>query len=380
MLKPTIFKVLWFALIFIQKYFSKTPIHLADEMPTSEGVRQGTSSQLVSLFFTLVKSLYMLPGERTEEMKKIRKTTIASVDALYNVEFSGNIIPHTWYGTIQTEKGKPDMNAIAILSEILYWHRPRESCGDGDSGETVLEKRFASDMLQLSYGQLNKKLHLSKAQCRRAMKNLERLGVIKRHLRDLETDAGDRLNNVMFIELFSDRLLQLTFPDEAAPGAKNVTRVSNEMDEVSAFDEPGGIRKDMTNTEISTEITNKDYPSYQSELERVRDQIDYDILIEDMPADKGIIDNIVDIIVEINVSRKKTLNVNSETVAADLVKARLGSLNGEMIRTTLDRIKNSVVSVGNMKAYLITILFNTPATYEAELAMQVSRDMYAISH
>ena len=85
MLKPTIFKVLWFALIFIQKYFSKTPIHLADEMPTSEGVRQGTSSQLVSLFFTLVKSLYMLPGERTEEMKKIRKTTIASVDALYNV-------------------------------------------------------------------------------------------------------------------------------------------------------------------------------------------------------------------------------------------------------------------------------------------------------
>ena len=90
------------------------------------------------------------------------------------------------------------MNAIAILSEILYWHRPRESCGDGDSGEIVLEKRFSGDMLQLSYGQLKKKLHLSKAQCRRSMQNLERLGVIKRHLRDIETDAGDKLNNVMF--------------------------------------------------------------------------------------------------------------------------------------------------------------------------------------
>ena len=319
-------------------------------------------------------------GRKVIEMKTIKKSGIASVDALYGINFTGNIIPHTWYGAIQTEKGKPDVNAIAILSEILYWHRPRESCGDGDSGETVLEKRFASDMLQLSYGQLNKKFHLSKAQCRRAMKNLERLGVIKRHLRDIETDVGDSLNNVMFIELFSDRLLQLTFPGEDAPGEKNVTRVSNGMDEVIAFDRPGGIRKDMTNTKISTEITNKDYPSYQSELERVRDQIGYDILIEDMKADKGIIDNIVDIMVEINMSRKKTLSVNSETVAADLVKARLGSLNGEMIRTILDRIKNSVVSVGNMKAYLITILFNTPATYEAELAMQVSRDMYAISH
>ena len=321
----------------------------------------------------------MLPGERTEKMKKIRKTTIASVDTLYNVDFSGNIIPHTWYGTIQTEKGKPDMNAIAILSEILYWHRPRESCGDGDSEEIVLSKRFGKDMLQLSYGQLNKKFHLSKAQCRRAMKNLERLGVIRRHLRDLETDAGDCLNNVMFIELFSDRLLQLTFPGEDAPGEKNVTRVSNEMDEVIAFDGPCGIRKDMTNTKISTEITNKDYPSYQSEMERVRDQIDYDALVEDRKADKGIIDNIVDIMVEINISRRKTHNVNSEPVDADLVKARLESLNAEMIRTILDRIKCSVVSVSNMKAYLITILFNTPATYETELVMQVSRDIYVNS-
>jgi hypothetical protein len=61
------------------------------------------------------------------EMKQIAKTGIASVDALYSIDFPGNIIPHSWYGTIQTESGKPDMNAIAILSEILYWHRPRES-------------------------------------------------------------------------------------------------------------------------------------------------------------------------------------------------------------------------------------------------------------
>lgn len=312
-------------------------------------------------------------------MTKIKKTNVASVDALYNVDFSGNIIPHSWYATIQTEKGKPDMNAITILSEILYWHRPRESCGDGDSGEIVLSKRFGKDMLQLSYGHLNKKFHLSKAQCRRAMKNLEQLGVIKRHLRDFETESGDKLNNVMFIELFSDRLLQLTFPDGGPPGAKKATRVSNEKDEVIVFDESGGITKGMTNTKNTTEITNKDYPSFQSEMERVRDQIDYNILVEDRKADKGIIDNIVDIIVEINMSRKKTHNVTGEPVDADLVKARLRSLNAEIIRTIIDRIKGSVASVSNMKAYLITILFNTPATYETELAMQVSRDMYVNS-
>lgn len=313
-------------------------------------------------------------------MKKITKTGIASVDALYGIDFTGNIIPHSWYGTILTDKGKPDMNAIVILSEILYWHRPRECCGDGDSGEILLSKRFGKDMLQLSYGQLNKKFHLSKAQCRRAMKNLERLGVIKRHLRDLETDAGNSLNNVMFIELFSDRLVQLTFPDGDTPGAKNVTRVSGEMYEVIDSDESGDVNEDMTNTKNTTEITNKDYSLYHSALEQVRDQIDYDVLIEDRKIDKGIIDNIVDIMVEINMSRRKAHNVNGDPVAADLVKARLKSLDSGMIRTILDKIKGSLVPVGNMKAYLVTILFNTPATYETELAMQVSRDMYVNSH
>ena len=233
-------------------------------------------------------------------MKKLNKTGIASVDALYGIDFKGNIIPHSWYATIQTEKGKPDMNAIAILSEILYWHRPRESCGDRDSEEIFLVQRFGKDMLQLSYGQLKRKFYLSKAQCRRAMKNLERLGVIKRHLRDFDTDTGNRLNNVMYIELFSDRLLQLTFPGPDTPGAKNATRVSNEMDEVIDFDESGDVSKYMTNTKNSSEISNKDYPLYQSVLEQVRDQIDYDILIEDRTTDKGGIDNIVDIIVEEN--------------------------------------------------------------------------------
>lgn len=70
-------------------------------------------------------------------MKKIIKTGIASVDALYGIDFTGNVIPHSWYGTIVTESGKPDYKAIIILAEILYWHRPREPCGDEAAGEIV---------------------------------------------------------------------------------------------------------------------------------------------------------------------------------------------------------------------------------------------------
>ena len=72
---------------------------------------------------------------------QVSKTGVNSVDALYGVIFTGNIIPNSWYSTIRTEKGKPDLTAITILSEILYWHRPREECDESDAGGIKLIKR-----------------------------------------------------------------------------------------------------------------------------------------------------------------------------------------------------------------------------------------------
>ena len=118
---------------------------------------------------------------------QIRKTGVRSVDALYGVDFIGNIIPNSWYSTIQTEAGKPDLTAITVLSEIMYWHRPREECEESDAGGIKLSKRFNADMLQLSYNQLEKKFGLTKDQSRRAIERLEALGLIKRHFRKVET-------------------------------------------------------------------------------------------------------------------------------------------------------------------------------------------------
>ena len=163
---------------------------------------------------------------------QVSKTGVNSVDALYGVIFTGNIIPNSWYSTIRTEKGKPDLAAITILSEILYWHRPREECDESDAGGIKLIKRFKADLLQMSYKHLLNKFGLTKDQSRRAIERLEKLGLIKRQLRNVETDSTT-LNNVMYIELFSDRLLEITFPEGyEPPGRKNPTRVSEKTDEV----------------------------------------------------------------------------------------------------------------------------------------------------
>ena len=213
---------------------------------------------------------------------KVIKTGVESVDDLYGIEFTGNMIPHSWYAAIQTENGRPDLAAIVILAEILYWHRPTVERTADDAAVIVLKKKFHADLLQMSYAQIEKKLFLSKAQSRRALEKLESLGLIERCLRTVVTESGNKLGNVMYIKLFTQRLLEITFPGYD-PCKKFPTRVSAETDKVIGENRQACLSESMTNTKITTEITDTDYTSfYQQERAKVRDQVEYEYLIMDL--------------------------------------------------------------------------------------------------
>lgn len=66
----------------------------------------------------------------------------AIVDSLRGIEFTGNIIPTNWYKTITNDKGKPDLTAIVILADILYWYRPSIVRTDGLTQEEYLRKKI----------------------------------------------------------------------------------------------------------------------------------------------------------------------------------------------------------------------------------------------
>ena len=45
--------------------------------------------------------------------------TNPAVYAVGKMHISGNVIPNTWYQTIQTPGGKPYLNAIILLADIV---------------------------------------------------------------------------------------------------------------------------------------------------------------------------------------------------------------------------------------------------------------------
>ena len=42
------------------------------------------------------------------------------------INFRGNVIDHGWFKTLTLDNGKPNIVAITILGEIVYWYKPTE--------------------------------------------------------------------------------------------------------------------------------------------------------------------------------------------------------------------------------------------------------------
>ena len=136
----------------------------------------------------------------------------ATVEEIGRIHFEGNIIPHPWYQRITLESGKPDMPAIIILAEILYWYRPIQSLDQ--SGKPISRKRFDSDMFQCSAAYFEAKFGFTKTQARRAIARLEEGGLIRREFRDVVIQ-GILRNNITFVEPVPLAIMAITHPPSA---------------------------------------------------------------------------------------------------------------------------------------------------------------------
>lgn len=180
----------------------------------------------------------------------------AAVDAIATMAVTGNVIPATWYKTITGPTGKADLVAINILSDILYWYRPREIRDEFTGDVVAYQKRFSADLLQRSYEQLADHFGISKRQAKDAVVRLEELGAVRRVFRNVESVAGT-MGNVMFIAIDPERIYELTYP-EPATGPDPMAENRHSYDEGSVSDGTPMTKKRHRYGENSPDIY-KDY-------------------------------------------------------------------------------------------------------------------------
>ncbi len=107
----------------------------------------------------------------------------------------------------------------------------------------------------------------------------------------------------------------------------------------------------------------------------IKDNIEYDILIQDPRMDKDRLDEIVDLMLKTVCTARKTLRIAGDDYPAELVKSKFLKLNSSHIEFVLDCMRENTTKIRNIKQYLRAVLFNAPSTIDSYYTALVAHDM-----
>ena len=157
--------------------------------------------------------------------------------------------------------------------------------------------------------------------------------------------------------------------------------LENKLQEVS--------KTNCNNTEYNyTEFSENESYQYLSEQEKGRDRIqerneyrqlihdniEYEILCQSYGT--GRVEELVELMLDAICSTKTYQQINGEAVPTQVVKSRLLKVGYEHIQYVFFSLDRSTSKVKNIRQYMLTVLYNAPATINQFYDAEVRHDMY----
>lgn len=231
-----------------------------------------------------------------------------------------------------------------------------------------------------------------------ALRELESAGYLTRHrLRD----RSGRISDTEYVIYESPRkgleagMPDTDLPDTASPCTENPYMVSPHTD-LPKTDAPDTENPAQLNTQLSNTYSEKiqksnpdpinlhrprrdsfpvvdddamDEWEYRLTRTNVKEQIEYDAL--DTPGNHERLEEIVDLITDTLCTRKLHIRIGGENFPAEVVRSRFKKLNMYHIEYVFGSLDKKHTEVRNIRQYLLTALYNAPATmnnyYDAEV-------------
>lgn len=159
--------------------------------------------------------------------------------------------------------------------------------------------------------------------------------------------------------------------------------LKNKLQEVS--------KTNCNNTEYNyTEFNENESYQYLSEQEKgkgkdriqerneyrqlIHDNIEYEILCQSYGT--GQVEELVELMLDAICSTKPYQQINGEAVPTQVVKSRLLKVGYEHIQYVFFSLDRSTSKVKNIRQYMLTVLYNAPATINQFYDAEVRHDMY----
>ena len=114
----------------------------------------------------------------------------------------------------------------------------------------------------------------------------------------------------------------------------------------------------------------------ESYREIIWENIDYDILTQDEKLDRDRLDELVELMVDTVCSNREMIRIAGDDYPAEVVKSRFLKIDSSHIEYVLDCLRESTADIRNIKAYLLEMLFNAPATCGSYYRAKVNHDFH----
>ena len=137
---------------------------------------------------------------------------------------------------------------------------------------------------------------------------------------------------------------------------------------------------DINNTEISNnnpilsdgDVDKSDRESYYHYL---YNHLEMDILKERYPYDTEVLDAILNMMLDVICSRRKTIRIAGDDKPVNVVKSQFMKLNAGHIEYVIECMKQNSTKVRNIKQYLLAAIYNAPLTMSSYYQAWVNNDM-----
>lgn len=109
----------------------------------------------------------------------------------------------------------------------------------------------------------------------------------------------------------------------------------------------------------------------------IRDNLEYEHHMKyDQHGDREMYEEIYETVCDVVCVKRKTIRINGEDYPYELVKSHFLKLNSSHVEYVMGCMKETVTKVTNIRAYLITALYNAPLTMNHYYQQEVQHDMY----
>ena len=107
----------------------------------------------------------------------------------------------------------------------------------------------------------------------------------------------------------------------------------------------------------------------------LKDQLDVEILKQEYPHDREMIDGILELILDVLCSKRKIIRIAGDDKPVNVVKGRFMKLTIEHIRYVMNCLQENTTKIRSIKQYMLAALYNAPSTIDGYYRAEVNHDM-----